>query len=112
MQDGFRATVNELLWRLIEQHYNVDRNCPQLLTARNLLFTKVNPVDQISEDMADFIERLFIQAATLKTEEEEKKDPNSCKSNCSKKDCEASKCSLYSDEDKGIFKVDLYSKDE
>jgi hypothetical protein len=44
-QDKFR----EVLWQLIEKHYNVNRKDPTLLIAKNPLMG--NPIDRLSDDL-------------------------------------------------------------
>lgn len=63
--------MKELLWQLIEKHYNVDRQQPQILTSKKLL-VGFNPIDQIGEQLADVVEKLVL--ANLDPKEEAKDD--------------------------------------
>jgi len=49
-----------ILWKLVDKHYNVDRDQPQILTAKNILGS--NPIDQIGTSLGDFMEETLKQA--------------------------------------------------
>ena len=72
--------IKEILWKLIEKHYNVDRRQPQVLTAKALALGP-NPIDQIGDSLELIIDELlnqaiddFVQAQEEKAREEEYDD--------------------------------------
>jgi len=52
-----KQQIQNQLWKMIEQHYNVDRGNPQILTAKKIL--SGNPIDQIGEELCYIIESLI-----------------------------------------------------
>jgi len=50
--------MKEVVWQLIEKYYNVDRACPQILTAKQILIG-LNPIDNIGEHIANAVEKLI-----------------------------------------------------
>lgn len=63
--------IKEAVWQLIEQHYNVDRGCPNILTAKNPYGS--NQIDQIGEEIAEMVNQILqsiVIPEELKEEEE------------------------------------------
>jgi hypothetical protein len=58
---NIKDQIKAALWDLIEEHYNLDRKSPQILTAKKLLLGK-NPIDDISDRFADLIEQIIESA--------------------------------------------------
>lgn len=65
--------MKEVVWQLIEKHYNVDRGCPQVLIAKEILIGS-NPIDQIGEQIADVVEKLVIASLDPKPDQEDEAD--------------------------------------
>lgn len=61
-----RNQVKDLVWNLVEKYYNLDKNDPIILTARQI--GQFNQIDRLGSDIALIVEGLI--AAALQYEKQ------------------------------------------
>lgn len=67
-----KEDIKETLWQLIEEYYNVNRNDPHLLIAKQI---GTNPIDQIGEQLGSMMESLVQSIIeSLQQSEQDKED--------------------------------------
>jgi hypothetical protein len=68
MSVEFKLQVRELVWQLVQKHYNVDIKQPYMLTSKSIVIN--NPINEIADSLANFIEQLLMEVANQKETKE------------------------------------------